>query len=78
MLHSVPMRPIRQRPAWQVKDLLRRAGSSQQEIAAALDLSQSFISHTINRGPGGLAAKKDRVWQEIERVTARLFAEATP
>ena len=70
------MRPIRQRPAWQVKDLLRRAGTSQQDIAARLGLSQSFISHTINRGPGGLAAKKERVWQEIERATAALMAEA--
>jgi len=70
------MRPIRQRPAWQVKDLLRRAGTSQQDIAARLHLSQSFVSHTINRGPGGLAEKKERVWQEIERATAALMAEA--
>ena len=69
------MRPIRQRPAWQVKQLLQQSGVTQLDIAKACGVSPSLVSHTINRGPVGTARMKDLIWVEIERVTAALFLE---
>ncbi len=70
------MRPIRQRPGWQVKEALRRCGVRQTDIAQRCGVTSSFVSVLINRGPIGKRPEAaERCWQEIERVTARLFAE---
>ena len=72
------MRPIRQRPAWQIKEALRRSGVRQIDIAKVCGVEPSIVSLTINRVRTGGGETKERIWQEIERVTAWLFAEEAP
>ena len=59
-----------------MKEALRRSGIRQADIAKTCRVTESFVSVLINRGPIGKRPEAaERVWQEIERVTARLFAE---
>lgn len=52
----------------QVRQLLRRAGLTQYDIAKRVGCSQTFVSHTI-LGHTTPSVLSEKVWKAIERVT---------
>lgn len=58
---------IRHRPAWQVNAQIRRAGSTQWQIAQAARCNQSDVSKVIRRRTVGTPLA-ERVWKAIEKT----------
>lgn len=65
-----PVTRIKQRPAWHVNSLIRRAGSTQHAIGQAVGCSQAMVSKVVLRRIVG-TPMAERVWAEIARVVGK-------